>query len=696
MKKFLSITVLLLIGTFVLFAQNSASSANKNTALRCLKLAENCLVAEDWNNAIKQADLGLTYDNTISDLIYVKAAAQMNLGNTKNYILKVMNDAFEKNNWVGYTKTGARILLADLLSDTGKYEESLHLLDSDPLIYSADAEFIRVKNFYRMGTMESVNNARLKINSARRIYPMDERFPEIFFLFESMFLKENAKNGIAYELPEIVQNISAAYIAKLPDYSGKNPLMELLASFFANDDEKNRLVRAIDAKNQTVNPILAYAGLKVGLYTEQQALDLFFKISDDSIYLDILELLITEIKDPDVQKQIIEKMVNFSGYVYIDENFDLQNEITIQYELGRPQYIKYDKNNDGEIDLYSSCDFGAPLFVYFNENKCEVFYDGFPKVSKVSFLDEGYVFNFHHDDFTFSPFSFLVDNYFEKLGIEFYIPEINKEIAVPSPFDMVKLSSSVELPVDERENATVVFISENSQLVFANYFVDNVKYAYCDFSTGLPYARFVDYDNDGFFETHEIFDILNKDIEGFNLEEEKNLVNKIFTKAFSSENIYLKQICIDRNANTFYEFSEQYFEYNGKSTLWDNDDNGIWDCQYIKYPKKEGESLVEETIYYGENGLPVLSINIIDGVPVKIISDNQEVIVYAGNEENLYWIGEKGPVEYEKQIVEYAAKKTIKGAIDVMQINDERISVIKVDKNCYCRILPPVEKNEEN
>ena len=87
MKKYLVLIILLLStvmgGMASVFAQGSALSANRNTALRCLKLAENCLLAKDWSNALKQADLGLTYDDSISDLIYVKAAAQINQDKTK-------------------------------------------------------------------------------------------------------------------------------------------------------------------------------------------------------------------------------------------------------------------------------------------------------------------------------------------------------------------------------------------------------------------------------------------------------------------------------------------------------------------------------------------------------------------------------------------------------------------------------------
>ena len=257
MKKF-ALIVLLSIGiSFAVCAQNSAGTANKNTALRCLKLAENCLVADDWQNALNQAELGLSYDDSISDLYYIKAAASLNLGATKADALRLLSSAFERASWAGYTKNGARIFLADLLSDTGFYEESLSTLDSDPLIYSADAEFIRVKNYYRMGTEESLDRARQRLNSDRRVYPSDQRFPEIFFMFESLFMSEAERNGISYEVPQIVSNIADSYIAKLPDYSDKNPEMELMATSFAKDEDKLRLIKAIDAKNKNLSTLLA-------------------------------------------------------------------------------------------------------------------------------------------------------------------------------------------------------------------------------------------------------------------------------------------------------------------------------------------------------------------------------------------------------------------------------------------------------
>ena len=132
-----------------LWAQSKeVSVANRKTAERCLKLAENCMMAEDWDNALRQSELGLAYDESISDLFYIKAMAQNNLNVRRGEVLDTIKLAFEKNSWVNYNKNGARVLYADLLSEIGLYNESLNLLNEKPLIYSADAEFIRIKNFY--------------------------------------------------------------------------------------------------------------------------------------------------------------------------------------------------------------------------------------------------------------------------------------------------------------------------------------------------------------------------------------------------------------------------------------------------------------------------------------------------------------------------------------------------------------------
>ena len=688
MKKFV-ISILLSCGILLnLAAQSSAAGANKNTALRCLKLAESCLVGNDWQNALNQAELGLSYDNSISDLYYIKAAASLNLGGTKAEALRLLASAFERSAWAGYTKNGARLFLADLLSDTGLYEESLSALDSEPYIYSADAEFIRIKNYYRMGTEESLANARQRLNSDRRVYPADQRFPKIFFMFESLFMSEAERDGIKYKVPEIVSTIAASYIVKLPDYSDRNQELELMAASFARGEDKLRLIKAIDAKNKSLSELLAIAALRAGIYTDSEAFDMFFSASNGELSLDLLETFIALLKDPEVVEQAAKTLADFTGTLYIDDNMDLQYEFTVQYENGRPLYIKYDGNNDGETELYSSCDFGAPVFVYFNSNRIQFFYDSFPKISKVSYNDTKLVFNFLHDDFVFSPFDFAVDNVFARTGAEFYIPYISREVAIPLPQELIEKASSFELPVTERDNARIVYTLSGGNIVFAEFYEDNNRYAYSDFTKEASIIRFVDYDNDGSFETVETFAEIPYAQEGLNSEENDRIVSSVFNFIDGRSNLYLRKVQIDRNANTFSEFSEEYLEYGGKVTIWDNDDNGLPDCQYIRYPQKEGDSLLEETIYFDSNGLQIIALTIADGVPVKMQLNNSEVMVYAGDAQELYWIENKGSADEENAVLNFVKNEIEQGVIDIFDYEEERISVIKVGSSYYCRKVP--------
>lgn len=687
MKK-LTLVFLMIGFSFVLSAQNSAGAANKNTALRCLKLAENCLVGGDWQNALSQAELGLSYDDSISDLYYIKAAASMNLGGSKADALRLISSAFERSNWAGYTKNGARIFIADLLSDTGLYEESLAALDSEPYIYSADAEFIRIKNYYRIGTEESLTNARQRLNSDRRVYPTDQRFPEIFFMFESLFLNEAERNGITYIIPQLVSSIAESYIAKLPDYSDKNPELELMAVSFARGEEKQRLIKAVDAKNKNLSELLAIAALRAGIYTDTEAFDMFFGASASEFSLELLETFIALLKEPEVVQRAAETLAAFTGTLHIDENMDLQYEFVVEYENGRPLYIKYDANNDGETELYSSCDFGAPVFVYFNANRIQFFYDTYPRISKVSYSDTDLIFNFLHDDYTFSPFEFIIDNVFAKTGAEFYIPYISNEVALPLPQELIEKASSFELPITERDDARIKYTLSGGNIVFAEFYEKNARYAYCDFSKEASIVRFVDYDNDGSFETTELFAEVPYAQDGYRSEENERIITSVFNFIDGRADIYLRKIQIDRNANTFSEFSEEYLEYGGKVTIWDNDDNGIPDCQYIRYPQKEGESLIEESLYFDSNGLQILSLTVADGVPVKMNADGSEVIVYAGENEGLYWIDQKGSPDEEKSILEFASRGLEQGKIDIFDYDEERISIIKVGASYYCRKVP--------
>ena len=93
----------------------SVQSVNRKTAVRCLDLAKSYLSSLDADNAILQAELGLSYDSTVSDLLYIKAAAKNIKGEARANLLPLVEKSLEEGEWVDYNRDGARILYADLL-----------------------------------------------------------------------------------------------------------------------------------------------------------------------------------------------------------------------------------------------------------------------------------------------------------------------------------------------------------------------------------------------------------------------------------------------------------------------------------------------------------------------------------------------------------------------------------------------------
>ncbi|WP_027729167.1 hypothetical protein [Treponema sp. C6A8] len=701
MKKYISVLITLIFGA-ALFAQNSADVANRATAMRCLKIAENCLVGNDFQNANNQAELGLSYDDSISDLFYIKAAANLRLGNTKASVIKILSEAFEKNNWVEYMETGARILYADLLSDRGDYDKSMEILDSEPFIYSADAEFIRIKNEYRSGTEDSIGRARNKINAARRIYASDLRFMQCFFYFEAAYKLDAIAHNTEYKTPEIVQTIADAYLLHLPDYSGKNQELELMASFFAEGDLKNRLIRAIDAKNMSIQPLLAVAVLYHELYKEEDALNLFFETSGNKINMNLLECMAALVKTDEAKFTLAERLTNIECTILIDEDFDLQNEIEVIYKNGRPESLSYTKHNDGVTDVKAACDLGAVDSLLLSD-RVQIGYYEYPEVKEI-YVDKDnpkeIYFEFLRKNYNYSLLEMKKHPLLETYGVDFYIPKINVAYEFPGLEDVRKACSRLKFYISEREGGYVVYNMFEGQPVEAVFYEGSKMYATCNFSAGLPFVRFADYDGDGYFETQEIYDLYNPDLNGVS-EANKKIITEVFSPIAGSQNLYLKKVRIDRNANKHFEFSEEYEENGDVITLWDSNDDGVTDCKYVKYAAKDGEALKESTVYYDKKGNEIISMDCLDDIPVKLIENqNHELIIYAGKFDEVYWIENQGDEELESKVLDKLGQEfgneITQGKSFLLQLDENRISVIRVGTKLFFRIIPEQGLVNEN
>jgi hypothetical protein len=75
LNKKIFFLILFVVSVSLIFAENLSSSqlANRRTAIRCAEVAKSFLMEDNFSQAFSQAELGLAYDETISDLWYIKA-----------------------------------------------------------------------------------------------------------------------------------------------------------------------------------------------------------------------------------------------------------------------------------------------------------------------------------------------------------------------------------------------------------------------------------------------------------------------------------------------------------------------------------------------------------------------------------------------------------------------------------------------
>ena len=398
-------------------------------------------------------------------------------------------------------------------------------------------------------------------------------------------------------------------------------------------------------------------------------------------------------------KGFAEQLNALEGTVYIDNDLDLLNELTVVYERGRAKSILYDRNSDGIVELYALCDFGAPVSVVFDGGKINLYYDDFPCVGKVLDNTTGSIYHFLSYDYSYDPFEMNVDTLFSRFDIDFYIPLIDNEIEYPDKYLLARRASSVELATKERNDSRVIYTVFEGRPVFAVFMNSGYKYAYATIEPGYPFVRYVDSDNDGTYETAETYDVDSQN--KYTIASDIQLVKNVFGENTFSERLYLKKVELDRNGDTNIEFSEQYLGNNGKISSFDSDGDGVIDYEYIRYPDTEDGTLVEETILYVAKTAAAdtegyISLHSENGIPLSMKYGETEAAVQAGYRDFYYWIGQKGTQEQEQSIFEAIKGGIENGVVQILDYSEEaRLSVIKIGGAYFCRKLPPPQVQVE-
>lgn len=669
----------------LIFPQNlSAPSANRKTAVRYLKVSEQYLASKNWTSAASNAQLGLAYDDSISDLWYISSLSKKSLNEPLYKVISLVEKSLDCANWVDYNKDSARVFYADLLSSTGQAQKAIDILDSEPFIYSADAEYIRSKAYY---ILKDFTQARERIEAARRIYPDDSRFAELFFKFEYANGGRNEENA---KLADIFINSISLY---------KNPGtdLEIFAAIFATGQKKVRMLKSFNARNLR-SPLYAIAALEdsASLLPEEKALDYFYSFCNDSIDFDLLLKFSSLLKNEENKNNFAEYLNQYDGTIFKDTDGDLIYNLKVEYSRGRPQKICYDENQDELEDWTSDCDFGVPQKLFLTDGNIELEYSNWPFVQKTVYKDEnqaGYklIFNILPDDFSWSPFLIVADETIKNnFDFDFFVPVVKEKQNPVSVNELLLSSSSYEIPSNERKNASITVSLCNGKNQLARYFQNGKMYAQTQFFNGLPEFRTVDMDGDGLFETTETYGF-DKNQKFNSKEDELQIMQNLFGETSENSGIYVKMIQIDMNGDTIPDYTEEYTAGEGKIASWDFDGDGMWDTRYIKSPLGDDGTLTEEALFYDPLKKELVSVVSKNGIPFSVSKNGKTENVVKAKKNNLYWLGSEGTDSDAEKILKTVNQSSRMSVCTVVQNQLKRMLAVKVGHFVFGQILPEEE-----
>lgn len=699
MKKIFSFIFCLFVVLNVWGETDSSAQANRRTAMRYLTLAKNYAAQEDWASVREMAVHGLEYDDSVADLYYFNALSLFKLGSSRGSVILEIEKPFvsKKADWVDYNLTNARLFYADMLCNTGLPDKAISVLDEEPLVYSSDAEYIRIKSLYQINTKESVIKAEEKIDSARRVYPGDVRFFYLFFYYEYnlSYQINSEKNGFTkIPLSPVAQKIADSFIEHVPDYDKNYKDLEIISNFFTQGEKRSRLLKAFNARGfkHVLYPI---AALETGIMTQEQALDYFLEFIDSEIDAKIFFQFYSMITEEDSKKYFDEYLENFKGTLLYDISNTLESNLNVKYERGRAVKITYDENNDDINEWEAELDFGSPkkLFV-FNQNSV-INFGTYPNVLSIVFNDiipeSGVtVFDIIDAEYVSKPFDIVKSPFVS--AIDFFTVDPDSVISGAELFDSDKIyqaSNSMDKPSFEKDNARIKFSILDGVPYKAEYYCGSEIYAHAHFfSSGNPaIVRDVDTDGDGIFETKEIYYTDDDFSFGASEETKAAVTTKLWGSPLTDANVYLRKVEIDTNRDTIPDFMEIYSAHDGKETVWDSDFDGAADVMYKKYPEEKGQPKREDNSYYVSDisgNMTWVVVQFVDGVPDTITKGGESVKVVSGVESNFFWIGQRENDSYEKNV--YGQKDIYSnGQMFQIEESDCYIRVIKIGTNIFAR-----------
>lgn len=714
MKNMLMLSVLCVtVSIAAAQTENSAAAANRRTALRCLQRATQYASEKQWAAAQSQAALGLSYDGQVADLWYVSAVAQSMQGAAIAKVLPLAEKSLTDADWVGYNRDNARIFYADLLADTCRFTEAVAILDAEPFLHSADAEYVRAKAFYNLRGEAYTQRAREKLNAARRVYPMDARFARLFFAHE--YARNKAALYGDGALSPLVRKLADSFIAQVPQYPDADAELELYAAIFASGARRTRLLSSFKARGLKA-PLYAETALRAGLIGEDEAVERFVEFADVAVDRAVLESFVSLITGKAARAFLSDYFAAYDGSVFSDTDGDLRPNLTVRYSRGRPAFISYDTNQDGEADWTVECDFGVPVLARILEADVSVQYAAWPWVHKVHYLvptaDASFAtvleFNLVSETLSWAPFSIdALPVLSRALDVALFYPSLSDALPNVSLEQLLLSSSSYERASTERMGARIrVSLLDGVPQTARYYTAQGVLYAQAQFDEGTPVVRLVDVNGDGLFETTEQYAETEptaavcaaEEMQALAALSATNVARLSADDAAHGRKLYVRMIQIDQNGDTTPDFTEEYDVDGGKISSWDTDGDGLWDTRYVRYARADGEPLREESLFHQPLTGAIVAVYQEDGVPVRVSDGERELAVNAA--QGMYWLGTAGSPLAAQSVVEAVSQLESQGISIIVECTDsnatnERMFAVRVGNMIFGELLVPAANDDE-
>ena len=628
-KKKLALICSIIYAVFVAafaFGQvsSTADAANRRTALLCLEQSRDSIMDFDWVSAFDEANLGLSYDSAISDLWYIKAVAAVELNTPKAEVITMLASALNTNEWIQYERDAARVLYADLLSDTCRSSFALQILDEEPVIMSADADYIRAKSYYRLNDRKK---ARSVISNAKNLYAHDGRFP-------LLCLEMERKQTADYE----VLLLADYYRKNIHTWTDEFPELAVYAAAFATSpEEREYLLKSFFARGNN-HPFYTVLALQNGIISEQTAFSQILAFAQTGLRFDFFQDFITTVKSENTLEELEEWLTAFAGTLLFDTNSDGIIDMEVLYRRGRAVYINYDDNQDGVAACKADCDFGVPYKIFMPETDTTVTYEAYPfvKTAQMPAGTSTVRYEVNANELRWTPFD-IIEALSPNLGVSFFIPVPKQQKQILTDRVLISFSNTVTVPGYERPDSEIRFSVFNGQPRSAVYMVDAKPYAYAVFNDGILQFRTVDANNDGFYELTEYYAFNKEEIRQFlSDEEEKTLLKNIFGTINASSGIYLSETVIDTDSDGKHEYSEKYFADGRRIVAWDDDNDGNWDIKCIITKD------AEVTKFINPVNKAEITVTARKGVPVIVETPRGRKPIFRDDlNGNLYWIGKK-------------------------------------------------------